>query len=105
VSGSFSPDGRQASTGSSDTTALVWDLFSGTESKPATLEQNDLEALWPALEGADARFAFRASVALSAAGDRCLPILKKHLQPIVLPNAKRLAQLLGNLDSEEFAVR
>jgi WD40 repeat protein len=105
VSGSFSPDGRQASTGSSNTTALVWDLFSGRESTPATLEENDLEALWPALEGADARTAFRASVALGAAGDRCLPILKKHLQTIVLPNAERLAPLLRNLDSEEFAVR
>src|SRR5262249_6342190 len=103
--GGFSPDGRQACTGSSDTTALIWDLFGAAERKALALEPKDLEALWPALEGADARTAFRASVALIAAGDRCLPLFKKRLPPVEAPNAEQLTALLTDLDSEQFAVR
>jgi WD40 repeat protein len=98
----FSADGRRLLSGCNDTTALVWDL-AGRAS--ATLTAAELGALWADLAGADAARAYRAIHQLVAAPESSVPFLRKHLQLVTPADEKRVARLIADLDSEDFAVR
>jgi RNA polymerase sigma factor (sigma-70 family) len=103
----FSPDGKRLASGSSDTTVLVWDLTDGREAgpQPAPPPHPDPAVLWSALASADARTADRAAWALTEDPRSALAILRERLRPMPAPDARRLAQLLTDLDSERFGVR
>jgi WD40 repeat protein len=101
VSATISADGRTLVTGMYDTTALVWDLAPalppGAPRRP--------EDLWAALAGDDAARAYQAVLALTAAPDEPLALLKRNLRPAAGVDRKRVLALVADLDSDEFAVR
>src|SRR5262249_27003406 len=103
----FMPDGRAVVTGMPDGTLLVWDLAPQTwpAAKVArNLAQSDLDALWADL-AADARLAQRAVHALAAARGQAVPFLRDNLRPAAAIDARRVAQRIADLESEQFAVR
>jgi hypothetical protein len=106
--GAFSRDGRFLATGSGDTTVLLWDLFGALREEgnvAPVLDTKDTERWWSALADADARTAFTAIARMTATPRQSVPFLKDHLHPVVAADAKRLATLLADLDSEQFTVR
>jgi WD40 repeat protein len=102
----FLPNSRAVVTGMNDGTLLVWDLARETWPKPAVHElgRKELDALWADL-ATNARKAHRAIYTLSDAAAESLPFLADHLHPVAAVDPKRVAKLLGDLDSEQFAVR
>jgi WD40 repeat protein len=101
----FSADGRTLVSGSADTTALVWDLAGRLAAEGrGKLPAAELEACWADLAGEDAARAYRALRRLAAA-DEAVPYLWKRLRPVPVVDEKRLARLIAELDSDEFAAR
>lgn len=99
----FSADGRRLLSGCSDTTALVWDLSADSQSLPVNAAT--LEALWNDLAGTDAARAYRAIHRLAAAPYLAIPWMRDRLHPVADTDEKRLARLLADLDSDDFASR
>jgi hypothetical protein len=94
--------------GSSDTTALLWDLTSlpGREHKRTTpLSAKEVEALWAILADNDAAKAYQAVCQLSNATQQAVQLLQRHLQPVAPADGQRIARLITDLDSEVLAVR
>jgi RNA polymerase sigma factor (sigma-70 family) len=103
----FSADGTVLVSGSSDTTAMVWDLSgrtAGAKNRDKPLSSADLDTCWTALAGNDAAAAYAAGQRLAASG-RTVPHLKERLRPVVAADEKALARPLGELDSDRFEVR
>jgi RNA polymerase sigma factor (sigma-70 family) len=100
----FSTDGKRLVSGSTDTTALVWDL-TRRNGKRQPLGAADLDACWAALASADAERADQAIGRLAASPTEMLPYLEKRLQPAVRADARRVARLIADLDSDQFVVR
>jgi RNA polymerase sigma factor (sigma-70 family) len=96
----FAPDSRTLISGSTDTTALVWDVMG----LPRTAAARGLDACWDDLVTDDAAVACRAlcTLATSPAGVR---FLQKHLSATPTPDARRIARLIKDLDSDHFAER
>ncbi len=104
----FSPDGKLLAVGSWDTTTIVWDVggvLRGAASPPVRLDGRLLQTLWGDLAGADGAKAHGAVWALAAVPAQSLPFLKERVRPFPVPEPRRLAQLLADLDSGRFAVR
>ncbi|HMC65649.1 MAG TPA: hypothetical protein VKI65_11985, partial [Gemmataceae bacterium] len=102
----FSRDGKSVASGSEDTTILVWDLRSeGDRGENTQLTTEQFEGHWSALAGDDAAKAYQAILKLAAAPGTSVPFLRKHLKPAVALDAKRIAQLVADLDDNQFAVR
>lgn len=102
----FSADGKVLITSNADTTALVWDL-TGKRTGPTAppLTAKELEAAWSDLADADAARGQRAVRTLLAAPDLAMAIFEKEFRPAIPPDAKRMAKLINDLDSEVFKVR
>jgi WD40 repeat protein len=101
----FSPDGRSLVTGSTDTTALVWDSVperSELAKRVKELGAAGLDRSWDELAGEDARSAHRAVWTLALAGDRNVALLKERLRPLAAIDPKRIPQLVADLDSKKF---
>jgi RNA polymerase sigma factor (sigma-70 family) len=97
----FSTDGRLLASGGTDHTAVVWDLTSIPEGDSVPLER---QALWAALAGPDAARAYKAMCSLIA--DRsAMPFLRQRLHSVADPDGTRIARLIADLDSDQFAVR
>src|SRR5262249_17133159 len=64
----------------------------------------DLDKQWATLAGSDASKAFQAIRRLAASPNLAVPYLKAHLSPAPSPNEKRIAQLVADLDSNQFDV-
>jgi len=71
--------------------------------KPLTPGQ--LEACWTTLTNEDAAKAYDAVWALVAAPEQAVTFLRKHLTPMPRPDAKILARLIADIDSDDFTVR
>jgi hypothetical protein len=103
----FFPDGRRLATGMMDGTVLVWELVSETWPKTDLLQHlnpQQLDAAWVELVG-DARKAHRTIYTLAGVPKQALPLLTEHLRPVATVEAKRVDNLLADLDRERFAVR
>jgi hypothetical protein len=98
---SFSRDGGRLASASSDGTVLVWNLTDA----PIRLSAAELEAEWDALAGSDGGKAHRAIGRLAANPEQVVAMLGERLRPVAAPDSNRLAKLIGELDSEQFAVR
>jgi hypothetical protein len=102
----FSRDGRRLASGSRDTTVLVWDLTDGIGTAPSKeLTAEHLNDFWRDLTAEDAAKAYRSIWLLASAPKQALPFLQARLRPIPTPDPKRVAQLLADLDGENFKVR
>jgi RNA polymerase sigma factor (sigma-70 family) len=100
----FSPNGRYLLTGGTDTTALVWDLRATVGTQPH-LTEAALQALWADLAAADAAKAYQAIRTLATASPQAVPFLKTVLTPAPCGDEKRIARLVTQLDSDNFATR
>lgn len=103
----FSADGKRLISGSMDTTAMVWDLRSRWKRRTdrASLNATEVERLWTDLAGEDASRAYEAIHKLAAEPNVSLPFLRNHLPPVPAVDEKRLADLIAELESNDFAVR
>jgi RNA polymerase sigma factor (sigma-70 family) len=104
----FTPDGRRLLSGGMDTTVLTWDVTRLTGTGPARgarLDARALDALWADLAGEDAEKAFDALRRLSASPGQAAGLVKERLRPASPPDAKRVARLVADLQSERFEVR
>jgi hypothetical protein len=102
----FAPDCKHLASGADDTTALLWDLslisLSGSSGvRPPT----DLAAGWEELASEDGKKAYQALWSLAARSDEAVAFLKDRLQADAPVDAKRIDQLIGQLDSDDFDVR
>jgi HEAT repeat protein len=65
----------------------------------------DLGPLWDDLAGDDARRADAAAWRLAGAGPRAVTLLRERLRPPPILQPKRIAQLVADLDNNDFATR
>jgi hypothetical protein len=101
----FSTDGRKLVSGSDDTTALVWDLIGDVVGKREPLQPSDLDVYWNDLISNDAARAYKAVRRMARAPAEAVAHLRKHFQPVPAGDEKRIAALIADIDSDEFAVR
>jgi WD40 repeat protein len=103
----FAPDGLTLASGGVDTTVLVWDVGARHGLGPLTLTAAELQAEWVALAKPDAKPAFQAQRRLIASPAEAVAFIKKELPPAkaTAVEAKKLAQLVADLDSEAFETR
>lgn len=104
----FSRDGRLLATGCEDSTALIWAvdrLAEGGTAPTTELTDADLGFLWAELSDDDARTAFRAVWRLAVVPRQALSMFEGRIRPVAKVDTRRIAQLVGELDSESFLVR
>jgi hypothetical protein len=102
----YSPDGSFLASGSSDHTAVIWDVLGDLPLRgQSNLDQKALDKLWTDLASMDAANAFRAIKTLLAAKQQAAPFLKERLHAAPAGDQKRIAQLITDLDKESFGVR
>src|SRR5262249_38107610 len=108
ISLAFSSDGKSLASGASDGTALIWNAAGWSKVRKLStpsLSSEQLESLWGALAGEDGTKAYRAIGTLAAAPKDALPFLQKRIRPASPVDTKRIARLIAELDSDDFAVR
>src|SRR5205085_9416625 len=106
----FAPDGRRLASGSRDTTILIWDLYQAKANgmRGASLVEKDLQSLWKDLASEDAAKAYQVMITLLLAPNQAITYFQAHLQPAEVADpqqAKRVDQLVNDLNSERFVVR
>jgi hypothetical protein len=102
----FTPDGKMLISGGEDTTILFWDVAAVTlrGRRELRLRAEEWEPLWTDLANVDAVTAHKAVAQLTAAPGT-VAVLSNRLRPSPKLDAKRLEQLLSDLDNQEFSVR
>ncbi len=75
------------------------------EKKAEPLTPERLKALWEDLAGKDAAKAYRAIWAMVDDPGQSVPFLKERLRAVPTPDAKRLKQLVADLDHSRFTER
>lgn len=102
-----SPDGSMLAAAGDGNAISLWDLRKVQQAMawPAAPAREKLISLWDALASEDASEAWKARQALSAGGEATVAFLKDHLKPATAPDAKKVASLITDLDSDKFPVR
>jgi hypothetical protein len=104
----LSADGKTLFSGSMDGMLLLSDVSRLPLERPAPvrLGEDELAGLWKALGDEDAARAYEAMGRLALAPDQTAALVEKNLRPVAdFPDAKRLSQLLDDLDADEFRRR
>jgi hypothetical protein len=105
---SFSSDGKMLVSSGEDTTILFWDVADVTHrARPLgdRIASGEWQSLWRELIASDAAKAYRAMIRMSADGSTTVVELRKRLHPARAADPEKVAQLLKDLDSDEFTVR
>jgi HEAT repeat protein len=71
----------------------------------AKLTAKELDAAYDDLKGGDGAKAYLAVARLAASGKESVPFLNERLKNDPAPDARRIAKLIADLDSESFEVR
>jgi WD40 repeat protein len=100
----FAPDNTRLASGSADATVLVWDA-AGRSAAAGPLTEDRLGQLWFDLGGERAAVAGRALAALADSPRQARALLRKHLRPVAAADPRLVADLLGDLDNDDFRVR
>ncbi|HEY7156598.1 MAG TPA: hypothetical protein VH575_21700 [Gemmataceae bacterium] len=104
----FSPDGTTLATASEDTTALLWqwrEVILRRDKPLSSLSSRDLQRYWKDLASQDARIAYRAIWTLAAVPEQAVSLIQEHIKAIAAPDVSRIARLITNLNSDNFAER
>jgi RNA polymerase sigma factor (sigma-70 family) len=99
----YSADATLLASGSSDNTALLWDLMGGREVGRVELPAGQMQALWDRLGSADAAAAYQAVCFLAQAPEQTVAWVREHLPQQA--DSEQVARLVLALDSDRFAVR
>jgi RNA polymerase sigma factor (sigma-70 family) len=100
VSLAYSADGKTLVSGGNDTTLLVWDL-----SVPGSaISAREISARWNDLLG-DAPVAYQAVRKLAASPAPVVEFLRQQIKAVAPIDAKRIAELIAALDSDDFQAR
>ena len=105
---SFSQDYKALITGSSDNTALVWNvpgLIPGDSRSNDELDSTTLNQLWKDLRSESAALAYRAIWKLARTPGQALPFLTEKLRPVPPIPPERITRLIKDLDSDSFTIR
>jgi hypothetical protein len=102
----FSPDGASLATGSTDTTALVWDFTGKSHAKLAAFSEDELPGAWKSLAGNDAALAATLRRLVQTPGPT-VTYLSKHFLPVKAEpiDEKTIDMLITNLDRGNFKAR
>jgi hypothetical protein len=101
-------NGKTFVSGSTDGTALIWDLAQvrPPAQSPKELSAEELDLLWQDMASDDAAKSYVAWRRLAGAPQQTVPFLRSHLEAVKEPaNARHITQLIDDLDSQQFAVR
>jgi WD40 repeat protein len=103
----FAPDGKTVASGSEDTTVLIWDVSKlARPAAPAkALQAADLSTLWQTLAQDDAEKAVAAMADLAAAPRDAVAWIRERVKPVARQDMKRTAELIQQLDSQQFKLR
>jgi RNA polymerase sigma factor (sigma-70 family) len=80
-------------------------IIAGRKLPPRDLSAKELGELWGELNGDNSFRAAQVIQTLSAAPKQTVAFLDKQLKPVAEPDHERIARLIADLDSEQFAVR
>jgi RNA polymerase sigma factor (sigma-70 family) len=108
ISLAFNPDGRSLASGGGDSSVLVWDLTGRMKNGRLQMVQwteAQLEQRWKDLASNDGSRIVQAIWDLTASPDQAVPILRQRIKPVREADARRVAKLIGDLDSEDFETR
>src|SRR3990172_7177158 len=100
----FSPNGRLIATGSKDGTVLLWNLASIEGADDSVRPASDLDELWMALAGQDARKAYAAIWAMAAMPTKSTMYVDQQLE-FRPPDLRRIQSLMAALDCDDLAQR
>jgi WD40 repeat protein len=98
----FTRDGKALVSAATDSTILVWNVAAAAPAE--ALSDAELGKQWKALVG-DGPTAFDAVRTLTAVGKQATAYLKEHVQPVKAIDDKTIANLLADLDSDDFEKR
>src|SRR5262249_19208018 len=102
----FSPDSGRLASGSTDGTALIWDLYAGFRGPAGDpLAPGEFATLWAKLADPDAAAAFAALERLARRPVDTVARLRERLRPIEATSAEGVAAFVRDLDNPQFSVR
>ena len=99
----YSADAKLLASGSSDNTALLWDLMGQGDRRQGKLSAKELQALWETLGSDKAETAHVAMCILDRATEQTVAFVRTHLPPKV--DTERVSLLIKNLDHDDYTVR
>jgi hypothetical protein len=104
VTCAFTHDGGRLISGSTDGTALVWDVYAPRARPKGPVTPEEARRAWEALAGADAERAFDAVCGLVACPD-VAALLRPRLKPAREPDKAEVKRLVAELSSDSFERR
>lgn len=101
----FSPDGKFLATGGADQVVYIWRVEHFLKRTALPNMKANVADYWPDLADSDAGNAYRAIAQLERKPKETIALLRKHLQPASVTEAKVIDKHVRDLASGNFAIR